>query len=546
MSASSKKKLRTQQESGKLTEKQLEELKKNKETKLYTIGFTVVMALILVVAIAVGGTRIYRNSGVLERKTVAYTVGEHNLTSAELGYFFTDSVNNFMNQYGAYAAMFGLDTTKPLNQQIVDEEAGTTWADDFMNSAKESAKAVYALADEARINGYVLPENDQKAVDTAISNLDMYAKMNNLSSAKAYLKAMYGNGATLETYRSYLENSVLADSYRAAHADSIEYEDADFREHEKDHYDEYSSFTYNQYYLPVDKFLNGGTTDEEGNISFTQEEKDAAVKAAEETAKSLVDDKIKTAADLDKVIGSLEISKDNPNNKSTLLEHKDFRSIPEDTAKWLTDSSRKAGDKTYIPSNTVTEDEDGNSVTTTNGFTVLMFQEKDENTDLLPNVRHILVSFEGGTPNEQGQLTYSEEEKSAAKVKAEELLKQYEAGEKTEDAFAALATENTTDPGSKDKGGLYENVFRGQMVPAFNDWVFDEARKPGDTGIVETEYGYHVMYFCGDGSYSYRDTQIKAEMLNADMEQWTKDLLDATVTADGDTSLINTALVLSR
>ena len=37
------------------------------------------------------------------------------------------------------------------------------------------------------------------------------------------------------------------------------------------------------------------------------------------------------------------------------------------------------------------------------------------------------------------------------------------------------------------------------MVPAFNDWCFDEARKEGDTGLVKTNYGYHVMYYvCGD------------------------------------------------
>ena len=33
------------------------------------------------------------------------------------------------------------------------------------------------------------------------------------------------------------------------------------------------------------------------------------------------------------------------------------------------------------------------------------------------------------------------------------------------------------------------------MVDGFNDWIFDEARKPGDVAIVETTYGYHVMYF---------------------------------------------------
>ena len=33
------------------------------------------------------------------------------------------------------------------------------------------------------------------------------------------------------------------------------------------------------------------------------------------------------------------------------------------------------------------------------------------------------------------------------------------------------------------------------MVASFNDWCFDSSRKSGDVAIVETEYGYHIMYF---------------------------------------------------
>ena len=546
MSASNKKKLLNQQAAGKLTEKQLEELKKEKETKLYTIGFTVVMALILVAAILVGGFRVYQNSGVIERRTVAYTVGEHKLSSAELGYFFTDGVNNFTQQYGSYAAMFGLDMTKPLNEQFVDEENGTTWADDFLNTAKESAKSVYALVDEAAANNYTISEEEQKVVDTAIENLSQYAKQSGMGSAKAYLKALYGNGASLETYRTYLENSILADSFRASHADSLEYTDEDYREHEKDNYDQYSSFSYNQYYLPAEKFLEGGTTDEEGNVSFSDEEKAASVKACEEAAKELANEDVKTPAALDKLISKLPFNKETPDAASMHYDHKDMSTISGETAAWLADASRKAGDVTYIANTTASQDEEGKSVENTTGYTVLMFGERDDNTDILPNVRHILVSFEGGTANEQGMMTYSEEEKAAAKAKAEELLKQYEDGEKTEDAFAALATENSTDPGSKEKGGLYENVYRGQMVPTFNDWVFEDSRKAGDTGIVETDYGFHVMYYCGEGSMSYRDGQIRRELMSADMDKWFGDLMTATTTVDGDTSRINTALVLSR
>ena len=112
------------------------------------------------------------------------------------------------------------------------------------------------------------------------------------------------------------------------------------------------------------------------------------------------------------------------------------------------------------------------------------------------NVRHILFVPEGGTTDEAtGQTTYSEEEWEACRVKAEDMLAMWTAGAQTEESFGALATAMTQDPGSKETGGLYENVTQGQMVEEFDAWCFDEARQTGDHGIVKTTYGYHVMYF---------------------------------------------------
>ena len=40
-------------------------------------------------------------------------------------------------------------------------------------------------------------------------------------------------------------------------------------------------------------------------------------------------------------------------------------------------------------------------------------------------------------------------------------------------------------------------VTEGSMVEEFNDWCFDSSRKAGDTDIVKTDYGYHIMYYVG-------------------------------------------------
>ena len=61
-----------------------------------------------------------------------------------------------------------------------------------------------------------------------------------------------------------------------------------------------------------------------------------------------------------------------------------------------------------------------------------------------------------------------------------------------------MAELHTEDPGSAQNGGLYENVKTGKMVEEFDAWCFDDSRKYGDTGIVKTTYGYHVMFFSGE------------------------------------------------
>ena len=128
------------------------------------------------------------------------------------------------------------------------------------------------------------------------------------------------------------------------------------------------------------------------------------------------------------------------------------------------------------------------------------------------DVRHILVTIKGGTTDESGNTTYSDEEWETCRAEAQAILDQWLAGEATEDTFAALANEKSEDPGSNTVGGLYEGVYVGQMVVPFNDWCFDEARVEGDYGLVQTDYGYHVMYFTGSTSIWY--STVESDIYN--------------------------------
>ncbi len=213
MSASNKKKLRKELDADKLTEKQRSAQAEAKKVNLYTAAFILVMAVLLVVALVVGVRQTVVNTGFLAKRTTALTIGDQALNNVEFNYYYMDAVNNFYSNYGSYATMFGLDPTKPLNEQIStigdqalnnvefnyyymdavnnfysnygsyatmfgldptkplneqisDAETGKTWADDFLESAKTSAQAVYALSNAANAEGFTLPEADQTVVDT--------------------------------------------------------------------------------------------------------------------------------------------------------------------------------------------------------------------------------------------------------------------------------------------------------------------------------------------------------------------------------------------
>ena len=128
------------------------------------------------------------------------------------------------------------------------------------------------------------------------------------------------------------------------------------------------------------------------------------------------------------------------------------------------------------------------------------------------NVRHILIkAIDEDEASQSGVEPRSDEE---AKAKAEEIYEEWKKGEATEDTFAEMAMNYSEDTGSAANGGLYENVYEGQMVPEFNDWLFDPSRKAGDTGIVKTQFGYHIMYFSGSRDPSWQITADTALRTN--------------------------------
>ena len=128
-----------------------------------------------------------------------------------------------------------------------------------------------------------------------------------------------------------------------------------------------------------------------------------------------------------------------------------------------------------------------------------------------------------------GDGTYSDEEKQKAKAAIDDVYARWEQSDQTEDDFAQLANSFSQDSGSNTKGGLYENVYKGQMVQEFNDFCFDPARKPGDVGIVFNESdsycGYHLVYYVGQGE-RYCDYLGDQALRTDDFNAWEDTFFD--------------------
>ena len=480
-------------------EKEAQEKKKsNLRWTLGTIAVVLVVALVLLL-----------NSG-LVYKTTAFTVGSKNYTTAEVSYRYANQYYNFANQYGSYASIFGLDTSsgiRGLDKQNCPMMENGTWKDYFLDAAKHEMIRATALGQYAAENGIKLDDSDYAQIDAAFEGLEEQAKSYGYGSGDKMLAANYGTGVNQKLIRAAYEESQLASHAAEALADSFSYTDDEIEAHYQSFEGARDYFDYAYCYVSAERVE---TTDADGNTSTNVT--DETVAAASEKASAIADAYKKAAGDSPAMrLINAAASEEQTGSQQT---HVQGSSVP--AAEWMLDASRKSGDVTVYPD--------------ASGCYVVVFLSRDDNHYNTANVRHILVKAEADADG-----NYTDEAKAAAKARAEEILAEYESGDKTEDSFAALANEYSEDTGSNTNGGLYENVAKGEMVQEFNDFCFD-SHKPGDTGIVYGESGsyagYHVMYYVGEGELC--STVIaESDLRNADAEAWMEEAEAANPTKDG-------------
>lgn len=419
-------------------------------------------------------------------------IGDMEFTLSEFNYMYVSSFNEiYSNLYSYYSDSISnvIDITKPLEEQMVDET--TNWDEYVKKYTVDSLKNMVGLYNAAKEEGFTLSEEYQADLDSIKSRLTETAGQGDMT-LEEYIALMYGEGVTYQNIYDMTEIRYIAGLYGE----------------EKQSETEVSKEDISAYYKENKNIID--TVDlRYFNIFYEGEEEPVLSKEqAEEYANTFLE--AKNSEEFNTLVYERCTEEQKKyfedGNDPTVFAGVNFGTIGIDEVnEWLFSTERKQGDVMIY------NDENYKS------YLIIMFECRNDPDYNFVNVRHILIAPEKG---EDGKAT--EEAWNIAETRAAEILAKYREENMDEEGFANLAKENSAD-GNASKGGIYENVYKGQMVAPFENWCFDESRKPGDTDIVKTSFGYHIMYFVGVGENNL-ESLIKPTLVNEKVNAWIKEL----------------------
>lgn len=450
------------------------EQKKARWARRVNISLAAVAAVLLIAF--VGGLMFYNRgieTGAFLRRKTALKSEHFSMNAATYTYFFNYQYQSFINNNSTKLKSYGLDVETSLRDQ--EQSGGKTWFDYFINQTTQNLSELMYLSEMAKAEGMELNEAGKKQLEIFFESLDKTAQEMKMKT-KDYIYAAYGQGVSREDIRKGLELSLLATQYYNEKVGAKTYTDAEIEEYYKENINDFRTVNYKQYsFYP-------STTD-----GMTDEQKNAAKQVAADKASRLA--KAKTPAEFDRILTAIlkEDGSDDEAVKTALSKSLVENSTYDESfeiSKWaFGGDARLYATRTY---------DNGSYVAT---YMIAALPRRDESETR--SVRHILIKSSGEAADAE------------AKKKAEEILEKFKQNPSTEN-FSNLALEYSEDPGSAQTGGLYENFTRESMVTAFSDWSFDATRKTGDTGIVKTDYGYHIMCFEGVGQPKWRADVVAA------------------------------------
>ncbi len=498
---------------------------RNTAKKVVNKVISIVLCAVIVLGVVAFSLNYY---GALQRVIKIGGVGsDQSVSIAEYEYYYMRAYNQvrYQAQYYQYyyqTSNYDLSLTPEEQTQTTKDADGNeiTWVEKLHEDTLEIIQLHKAYYNEALKMGLKLTKADEAFIDKQIEDLRDEAKSagSNSSSSNsenkvtyslnAYLRKVYGGSINERFLRKQLKIQVLAQKYLTERTNEIakDYDQKDIDAEYKKDTTAYDFVTFRAYTFKTTE-LTKEDNETDDALKARQAKANAEVKKnANDFYNAVTNNATFTAKakELNKDTADYNVDKE---TKYSMLKSTAQSTFSEDAAKWLFDSSTKVGSKKLF------SDEE-------NGKYIVVLALSKPHQEQTVTARHILFQ----TKDQNSGNDLSEEEIAKKKTQAEDVLKKFNEGDKTEDSFAALANEYNEDTGSSSNGGLYEHIYPGQMVTEFNDWVFDANRKAGDVELVETDFGYHIIYFVAKDGKDYYDSAIRSSKANKDIETETKAL----------------------
>ena len=476
----------------------------NKEP-LKFIPLAIFLAAVIAV-VATFGVRYYTVPNGKEGKymnpaSVVATVDGQKISIGMYDYYYA-SIVSYYEQYASYG-YYSLDTTKDYSKQYTTDDDGNkiSWQKFFETEALKEVEQITTYYSKALEEGVTLTSAQKKTIEKQISTLKDSASQNDVSLDQ-YIKANFGTYCSEDTIRIMLEQYYLSANYKGKFKSEAKVTDNDVDKYYNDHKNDYKKIEFYYIASPYD-----ATDDNSKNESIKTAEKIMAkmkdkksvIALVPEVYSSYIDSQVKSSMEKDSTLTEKkareEAIKSYESNVVTTVSGSDSP-FDDKMNTWLFSDDTKVGSKKYYI------DEDAKYI-----YIVLKTSKASVEENETYTVRHILVAPESGSNSSSStseKTEYTDEQWAAAKKKADSILAKFNKTDKSEYEFAKLAEQYSTDSastssGSNDSfGGLYESVTLGQMVPDFEKWSIDDSRKYGDTGIVKSDYGYHIMFFIND------------------------------------------------
>ncbi len=423
----------------------LEKEKTEKKSKLIK-KITLISACIIAAALAVVlCVQLVLNSGILLKGSVI-SGDNYTVTKGMMSYYIYEQYKSFVSYYGSNIDRININLNASLKGQNYAD--GRTYFEFFADNAYDTAQSYVYYAEAAKAAGFDISEKSKKAIRARVENVTLEE---------------YGRGITREDVYNAVYLSVLAAEYNAVLYNQSAPDMSDMEEYREKYPLQCQRVNYYVYSV-------GYANNDEKKQT---EAKDIADKiAASENADDFLKACIKHYTD-----GSLtEIDKTDEKVNKLLSDVvvEDIAYTDTNLGDWLFE------DASLFETDVVHD-------TAKNCYYIYMLtKEPYFDTGKTVDVRHILVAFEDFAT------------KDAAEAEANRILKEFSESDLTEETFASMALRYSSDAGSSKQGGLYCRVTKDSMVEEFDAWCFDSSRKKGDTAVVATTYGYHVMYFVCD------------------------------------------------